>query len=67
MKKQRLIFNQLDTSKTHPNKKTKVFEIRNKEDMFLGTIEWKNTWRQYIFSPSKYVSELRQIIFSSFK
>lgn len=44
-----LIFNELET----PKRKTRVFEVRNEEtDFFLGTIEWDNGWRQYIFSPT---------------
>lgn len=43
-----VIFHELDV----PSRKTKVFEVRNKEsDDFLGTIEFKGAWRQYIFSP----------------
>ena len=56
VEKKQLKFEQLDTSKTHPNKKTKVFEIRNEKDTFLGTVEWKNTWRQYIFTPPAYTT-----------
>ena len=49
-----VIIEQLGISKTHPTKKTKVFEVRNKDDVFFGTIEWKNTWRQYVFTPPAY-------------
>ena len=44
-----LKFNELDV----PNRKTKVFEVRNKSsDFFLGTVEWWGAWRQYIFKPT---------------
>jgi hypothetical protein len=38
-----LIFNELDV----PERKTKVWEVRNQDGDFLGTISWKNTWRRY--------------------
>lgn len=42
-----LEFNQLD----FPSRKTKVFEIRNKDtDWFVGTIDWDTGWRRYIFT-----------------
>ena len=43
-----LEFNQLDVQR-----KTKVFEIRNKSDVFLGCIDWSGAWRQYVFTPSR--------------
>ncbi len=42
-----LQFNELD----FPERKTKVFQVVNKQDdFFLGTIEWDTAWRRYIFS-----------------
>ena len=43
--KQYLEFNELETER-----KTKVFEIRNKETQdYLGDIAWDTGWRQYVF------------------
>jgi len=44
--KQYLEFDEIEV----PSRKTKVFEVRNKEtDWFLGTVQWANNWRQYTF------------------
>jgi len=49
-----LEFNELEIER-----KTKVFEVRNKQtDFFLGTIEWDTAWRQYIFTPTGEPSKL---------
>lgn len=43
-----LTYNELDV----PNRKTKVVEVRGYKNFFLGTVEWHNHWRQYVFRPT---------------
>lgn len=40
----------LEFNRIEIKRKTKVFEVRNKEtDYYLGDIEWDCGWRQYVF------------------
>ena len=48
-----LEFNELEVER-----KTKVFEVRNKEHFFLGSIDWANGWRQYVFNPTAEPTQL---------
>jgi hypothetical protein len=33
-------------------RKTKVYEVTNRDNFFLGTIQWSGRWRQYVFQPN---------------
>lgn len=46
-KKSYLVFKEVkDTGKT------KVFQVLNLEDMHIGFIQWRSTWRKYVFMPA---------------
>lgn len=46
---QYLIFVEVD----NPNKKTKIFECRNKNSQtVLGLVKWHGAWRQYCYFPT---------------
>ena len=36
------------------SKKTHLYYVYGFRDAFLGTIYWKNGWRQYVFEPVEY-------------
>ncbi len=34
--------------------KTKIIDVKNNDDVYLGSIKWKPGWRSYVFLPYEY-------------